>query len=149
MRREAFDVIRELESFASRIKDEFNQGRKSAASAERPREREGVWPQVDVSFDDAAVYIEADLPGMKKDAVTVSMRGTEAVEISGRRAGGTEAGRENSLGERFSGEFKRLVPIPAYLEVALDQVGATMEDGVLRIRLPRRDAANKRTIEII
>ncbi|MBC8145165.1 MAG: Hsp20/alpha crystallin family protein [bacterium] len=149
MRREAFEVIRELESFASRIKDEFNQGRKSAASPARESNRSAEWPKVDVSYDDAAVYIEADLPGMRKDAVTVSMRGDEAVEISGRRESANEAGRERPLSQRFTGEFKKLVTLPPYVEVAIDQVAATMEEGVLRIRLPRRDAANKRTIEII
>ena len=67
MRREAFEVMRELESFASRIKDEFNQARKNAQAPSEPA-RGSSWPKVDLSYDDAAVYIEADLPGMRKDA---------------------------------------------------------------------------------
>lgn len=151
MRREAFDVLRELESFANRVKKEFkefDQTRKATTPAE-PAARGGDWPAVDVSYDDAAVYVDVDLPGMRKDAVTVSMRGDEAVEIIGRRAAAAEQGREPSLRERFAGEFRRVVPIPPFVEVATDQVSATMEEGVLRIRLPRRDAAEKRTIEII
>jgi HSP20 family protein len=151
MRREPFDVLRELESFANRVKKEFkefDQTRRSAAPTGEST-RGGEWPMVDVSYDDEAVYIDVDLPGLRKDAVTVSMRGTQAVEIAGRRPAVNEAGRERSASERFVGEFRRVVPIPEFVEVAIDQVSATMEEGVLRIRLSRRDAAQKRTIEII
>ena len=149
MRREAFEVLRELETIANRFKEEFTQGRKTAATGAPNAKSSSQWPMVDVSYDDGTVYIDVDLPGVRKEAVTVSMRGEEAVEIAGRREAPSEPGRERSIQERFSGEFRRLVPIPPYLEVAIDQVAATMEDGVLRIRLPRRDAAQKRTIEII
>lgn len=148
MRREAFEVMKEIESFANRIKDEFAQARKGAAPAADKAHSAG-WPRVDLSFDDAAVFVEVDVPGLRKDAVTVSMRGDEAIEISGRRESVNEAGRERSISERFTGEFRRRVDLPPYVEVDIDQVSATMEDGVLRIRLPRRDAATKRTIEII
>jgi HSP20 family protein len=151
MRREPFDVLRELESFASRVKKEFKefeQGRRTTGST-GSGVRSGGWPTVDVSYDDMAVHIEVDLPGLRKDQVTVSMRGDEAVEISGRRDVVREAGRESATTERHSGEFRRVIPIPPYVEVAIDQASATMEEGVLKIRLPRRDAAEKRTIEII
>lgn len=152
MRREAFDVLRELESFANRVKKEFkefDQTRRASSPAGDGMRGGGTWPSVDVTYDDQAVYIEADLAGLRKDAIAVSMRGDEAVEIAGRREAALEQGRERATTERFAGEFRRIVPIPPYVEVAIDQVSATMEDGVLRIRLPRRDAAEKRTIEII
>lgn len=151
MRREAFDVLRELESFANRVKKEFKEFDQSrrTATPEAETAKGGEWPVVDVAYDDSAVYIDVDLPGMKKDAVTVSMRGDEAVEIAGRRQADAESGRERAGAERFVGEFRRVVAIPPFVEVAIDQVSATMEEGVLRIRLPRRDAAQKRTIEII
>lgn len=150
MRREAFDVLKELESFANRVKKEFKefeQSRRTTTSEDAARS--GDWPMVDVAYDDQAVYVEVDLPGLRKDAVTVSMRGDEAVEIAGRRPSVLEPGRERATSERFNGEFRRVIPIPPFVEVATDQVSATMEEGVLRIRLPRRDAAEKRTIEII
>jgi HSP20 family protein len=151
MRREPFDVLRELETFANRVKKEFkefDQARKSHGST-AGGSGDSRWPAVDVSYDDGAVYVEVDLPGMRKDQVTVSMRAEEAVEISGRRDATSEPGRERATSERFLGDFRRVIPIPPFVEVALDQVSATMEEGILKIRLPRRDAAEKRTIEII
>ena len=152
MRREPFDVLRELETFANRVKKEFkefDQARKSHGSTTGAGASDSRWPVVDVSYDDGAVYVEVDLPGMRKDQVTVSMRADEAVEITGRREATSEPGRERATSERFVGEFRRVIPIPPFVEVALDQVSATMEEGVLKIRMPRRDAAEKRTIEII
>jgi HSP20 family protein len=150
MRREPFDVLRELEAFASRVKKEFkefDQSRRTAQSSDGGHE--SGWPAIDVSYDDAAVFVQVDVPGMRKDQVIVSMRGDEAVEISGRREASKEPARERATAERFVGEFRRIVQIPPFVEVAVDQVSATMEEGVLTIRLPRRDAAEKRTIEII
>jgi HSP20 family molecular chaperone IbpA len=77
------------------------------------------------------------------------MRGGDAVEISGRREASNISGRESVTSEIRSGEFRRVIDLPSFVEIAVEQVSATMEDGVLKVRLPRRDAAQRRTVEIL
>lgn len=108
----------------------------------------GLWaPDIDVYQKDDQLVIKADLPGLRKDEVSVEIS-DDAVTIQGERKTERQEEREGYFrSERSYGNFCRVVPLP---EGALtDQAKANFHDGVLEVTLPAPPQATKgRKLEI-
>jgi len=106
----------------------------------------GWTPAVDVHEDKDNVYVKAELPGMKKEEIEVTLHeGT--LSISGERK--VENKVQNSevyRAERFFGRFQRTVGLPS--AVATDKVKAQYTDGVLTITLPKTEEAKPKQIDV-
>lgn len=107
---------------------------------------ESGFPAVNVYANDQAQIISAELPGLKREDIEISVAG-EALTISGsREPEKVEEGAEYHRQERSFGKFTRsfqlLFPVDA------EKVEASFEDGVLHIRLPRAEANRPRKIAI-
>jgi HSP20 family protein len=103
-------------------------------------------PALDVYEDKDNFVVKAELPGMKKEDIEVSLH-DGSLSISGERK--TESKREDSevyRAERFFGRFQRTVSLPA--TVAADKVKAAYTDGVLTITLPKTEEAKPRKIDV-
>lgn len=104
-------------------------------------------PAVDVIDRDEEVLVRAELPGVVKEDVEVSI--TEgALTIRGKRK---QEKKEERKGEYYRremryGEFTRTVHLPTGVQE--DKVKATFKDGVLEVTLPKAEAAKRRTIPI-
>lgn len=98
----------------------------------------GRWfPETDVVVKDKEVVVSAELPGLNQDDLDIRVSGN-ALTIRGEKKSETrnEEG-ENVLVERSYGSFERRIPLPA--AVRDDQAEASYKNGVLTIRLPRRE----------
>jgi HSP20 family protein len=106
-----------------------------------------VWaPDVEVFQKDNELTIKADLPGLKKDEVSVNVT-DEAVTIQGERKRDHEEERDGFYRtERSYGSFQRVIPLPD--GVMCDQAKATFHDGVLEIRMPAAPKSRGRRLEI-
>jgi HSP20 family protein len=108
----------------------------------------GLWaPDVDVYQKDDQLVIKADLPGLRKDEVSVEIA-DEFVTIQGERKTEHKDEREGYFrSERNYGSFCRVVPLP---EGAItDQAKASFHDGVLEVTLPAPPQATRgRKLEI-
>jgi len=106
----------------------------------------GWTPALDVFEDKDNVIVKAELPGMKKDEIEVSLHdGT--LNISGERK--NESKLENAevyRAERFVGRFQRSVSLPT--PVAADKVSAQYKDGILTINLPKTEEAKPKHIDV-
>src|SRR5262245_17142292 len=90
-------------------------------------------PQVEAFRRGDKFVVRADLPGMKKDDVTVEVE-NNTLTISGERADEHEEDREGYYrSERSYGQFYRAIPLPE--GVNADQCEATFKDGVLEVSL--------------
>jgi HSP20 family protein len=107
----------------------------------------GVWnPAVDLYEDKNNVVVKAELPGLKREDIEVSLH-DGALSISGERKGGEKVeNAEARRTERFVGRFQRTVSLPA--SVKADKVDAQYKDGVLTVTLPKAEEAKPRHIEI-
>ena len=106
----------------------------------------GWTPALDVHEDKDNFVVQAELPGMKREEIDVSLH-DGALSISGERK--TEKKCEEAevyRAERFFGKFQRTVTLPA--PVAADKVKAQYKDGVLTITLPKTEAAKPKQIEV-
>jgi len=106
----------------------------------------GWTPALDVHEDKDNFVIQAELPGMKREEIDVSLH-DGALSISGeRKAEKKYEEAEIYRTERFFGKFQRTVTLPA--PVAADKVKAQYKDGVLTITLPKTEAAKPKQIDV-
>jgi HSP20 family protein len=106
------------------------------------------WPEIEVSHAGNKLTIQADLPGVKKDDVTLEVRDNELV-ISGERR--TESERKEGgyyQSERSYGSFQRTIRLPEGAKT--DTASATFENGVLKVEMeaPGGEQAKGRRIEV-
>jgi HSP20 family protein len=103
-------------------------------------------PHTDVYETDAAYVVEADLPGVTMQDISVQLAGTTVV-IAGKRESALPGGVEQHPGvERPCGTFQRAFTLPT--AVKSDEVQATYINGVLTVTVPKADAARPRQITI-
>ncbi len=104
------------------------------------------WPRVDMDETDEEIRITAELPGVNKDDIDISMT-DDRVTIRGEKKGQEEKkGRGYHRLERSYGSFQRSFYLPC--EVESDRVGASFKDGVLIVKLPKSAAALERIKKI-
>ena len=99
-------------------------------------------PSVDVFEEQDEVVVKAEIPGLTKADVQVSLTGT-TLTISGDKKK-EEKGKEGeyTYSERTYGKFTRALSLPC--EVKSDKGKATFKDGILEVRIPKTEEAKKR-----
>jgi HSP20 family protein len=115
-----------------------------------PAETLGWAPTVDVAETDDMLVLTAELPGMKLEDVTIEV---EANVLTLRGEKKDEFEKENEKGdrkmriwERRYGEFTRAFTLPNTVDI--DAIDAEFENGVLKIHMPKTEAAKGRHIKI-
>ncbi len=108
---------------------------------------ENVWtPSVDISETDNEIIVTAELPGVKKDDVKISLQ-ENVLTIRGEKKQEKEEKNENfHRVERAYGMFQRSFTLPATVDP--NKIKATFKDGVLKIRLPKTEEARMKEIPI-
>ncbi|KAI9261581.1 HSP20-like chaperone [Phascolomyces articulosus] len=95
----------------------------------------GISPAFDVTENDQAFNIHAELPGMKKEDIHVDVHG-DRLTFSGESKASNEYENENvCYSERRYGRFSRSVPVPENVDKS--QIKASFKDGVLDLEMPK------------
>jgi HSP20 family protein len=141
--------LRALQRFADevdRMFDDFGFGRRWSTPLWGETGVEAWAPDVEVFQKHNELTIKADLPGLKKDEVSVDIT-DDAVTIQGERKQEHQEEREGYYrSERSYGSFRRVVPLP---EGAIsEQAKAIFRDGVLEITIPAPPASKGRRLDI-
>ena len=106
----------------------------------------GGTPALDVFEDKDNVYVRAELPGMKKEDIELSLH-DGSLRISGERKHEEKVeGSEVYRSERFFGRFERTVSLPT--TVAVEKVKAQYKDGLLTVTLPKAEEAKPKHIDV-
>jgi HSP20 family protein len=106
----------------------------------------GWTPAVDLYEDKDNLFVRAELPGLKKEEIELSMH-NGTLSISGeRKLEEKESQRETLRSERFLGRFHRTVTLPK--PVRVDQIKASYKDGILTVTLPKTEEAKPKQIEV-
>jgi HSP20 family protein len=104
-------------------------------------------PRVNVSENEAAIQVTAELPGIDPKDVDVSLA-RDVLTIRGEKKEEKKEEKDNYYHvERSFGSFSRSIPLPAGL-VNADQIDANFKNGVLMITLPKRAEAQATTRRI-
>ena len=103
-------------------------------------------PSADVKETEAALLVELELAGVKKDDVEISLE-KNVLKVTGERRHESEESKQGfHRVERSYGTFSRSFRLPRHVDPA--QVKASMQDGVLRLELPKTEEARPRQIAI-
>jgi HSP20 family protein len=139
-----WNPIRELSMFDTRFDRVF---RDAPLVADEARETPNWVPAVDIyETDDHALVVSADLPGIDRENVSVTLE-DGVLTISGERPMHVEVGQgRRHRSERAYGAFKRSFRVPAKVDVA--SVTAEHKDGTLRVRLALQEEAKPQRITV-
>lgn len=98
---------------------------------------EGTNPlAVDMTSDDKHIIVRTALPGVREDEVNVDVSGNVLTISAETRAENEDRGSNWYIREMRYGRFSRSVPLPE--EVNIDKADATLENGILTVRLPKK-----------
>lgn len=103
-------------------------------------------PAIDVAERDDAYVIHADLPGLDRDDVDLSLEG-RVLTLSGSRSHESETRTDGWVRvERSSGSFRRAFTLPEGVDG--EKIAATFDKGVLEVVVPKPESRQPRKLEI-
>jgi len=106
----------------------------------------GWLPTMDLYEDRDHLVLKAELPGMRKEDIDISLHG-DVLTISGeRKEEETLDKAETYRAERFLGRFQRTLTLP--VAVNASQVQASYKDGILTVTLPKAEEAKPKQIQV-
>lgn len=113
----------------------------------RAPSEEAAWiPALEMYEKEDKFVVRAELPGMKKDEIEISVLG-DTLTIRGERKAETEVKDEDYYRcELCYGRFSRSVTLPSAVQTA--KVEATYKDGILEIVLPKAPEAKPKKIQV-
>lgn len=103
--------------------------------------------QIDISQTQNDVLVKADLPGMDKDKIEVTLEQNRMLKIAGSRdVSKSQTSPGVVIQERSRGAFSRTIELPA--ECRSDGIKASYNNGVLDITIPKKLPAKEDTVKI-
>ena len=105
----------------------------------------GVFPPVNVFSDRDGYVVKVEVPGIPRDRLSLEGNG-RTLTISGHRDVEAPQGGAFHRRERGAGQFSRSLQFPDDLDVGAAQ--ASYKQGVLTIRIPKRQEAKPRQISV-
>jgi HSP20 family protein len=141
----SWDPFRELEEMQSRLASLFGRRLPFPGSREEPFGLTEWTPPVDIAEDDKEYTIQAELPGVNKEDVKVTVEG--GFSITGeRKSEKEEKDKKYHRIERSYGSFIRSFTLPE--GTSTDKIGAEFKDGILRLHLPKDEKAKPKTVDV-
>ena len=134
---------RDLEEVSNRLARMFDDSPLSSTS------NGGTWlPAVNVEESKDELVLSAELPGMKKDDISIDIE-NNVLTISGEKTEERTEGQEERryhVWERKYGAFQRSFTLPR--TVKADEIRAHFDNGILRVHMPKLAEAKGRKIEV-
>ena len=105
-----------------------------------------LWPTVDVSENEDAIVVKAEVPGCKAEDIDISVHGNTTT-ISGEKKRQEEKKEKGYYHiERSYGSFRRSLHLAT--EVDPEKIEATCKDGILTITLPKSEKAKAVKVKV-
>ncbi|APG28449.1 hypothetical protein A7E78_11675 [Syntrophotalea acetylenivorans] len=142
------DLFREMELLRREIDDVFrgSAGRRMFDSVFMPGIGQRGYPLINLHNDEDNLYVETLLPGVDPSELEMTVQ-QNTLTISGERhKAETPEKVVWHRRERGAGKFLRTVELP--LDVKTDEVRAEYKDGLLRVTLPKAEAAKPTRVAI-
>lgn len=109
-------------------------------------DQQSFLPPCDIEEHDDFFLLSLDLPGLKKDAIDISVD-EDLLTISGERVREkAESKASFQKAERFQGKFKRVFTLAEKVEV--NKIEASYADGVLQLKIPREKVIKPEKVKI-
>lgn len=103
-------------------------------------------PSIDVVEGSDSLTLTAEVPGMTKDDIEVTVdNGVLALRGEKKEEKTTEEAGYHRVERRY-GQFERRIRLPQYVDA--NKIKATYKDGVLKLTMPKAEAAKTKAIRI-
>ncbi len=134
-------ALRQMQALTDRLSEAMAMQRRRGVT------RASVWqPAMDLRAEEDAYVVEFDLPGVAREDIEAVAEGT-LLRVRGVANGPRRIADARTIrSERSSGQFVRTVRLPSDADTT--NTSATLADGVLRIRVPRRRGGGRINIQI-
>ena len=113
--------------------------------AESTRPGRVFTPAVDILENESGITVLADMPGVQPDGLTIDLR-DNVLTINGEVKEVEGENEQPLMREYETGSFHRQFRISSAIDQA--RIDATLNDGVLRLALPKAEAARPRKIAV-
>lgn len=114
------------------------------STSNRTGREEYIAPEVNIYETQEGYVLQAEMPGVNKEGLEVTLEGTE-ITLIGRR--NSESTQGNALyRERQTADFRRVFELDPAIDTA--KISASMEQGVLTLTLPKSERVKPRKITV-
>ena len=100
-------------------------------------------PSVDIFENSEEILVYADLPGVKKENLTIDLDNGQLTLVGNRYM---EQEKDMQLDEFGTAQYRRVFSVPQGIDLA--KVDAELNEGVLKLHLPKSEAVKPRRIEV-
>jgi len=108
------------------------------------RAREFVIPEVNIFETPDGYLIEADMPGVGKDGMEIMLEGNEITIVGHRRV--EQTGGEPLFRESTNADYRRVFELDPAVDTR--RITAQIDQGVLKVSLPKSERVKPRRIDV-
>src|ERR1700675_4258467 len=105
-----------------------------------------IVPSIEISETDKAIEISAEMPGLERKDVEISIEDDTPTIAAEKKVGENQEDKNVQLSERCYGVFHRVLQLPPGIDPS--SVQATMANGILKITIPKPAKSEPKKIEV-
>lgn len=106
----------------------------------------GVFPPVNVCNGNNEIVVECEMPGVKKSDIALTVTGETLVVKGVKLPHGDETKVQFYRRECGSGDFSRTIVLPDKIDA--ENIEASMDCGILVVRIPKSESASPKQINV-
>lgn len=146
MLRSRWQPFTEMRQEMGRLQDEMNRVFRRYGNGNWSPSGAATYPALNLWEDEDNLFVEAELPGMELEDLEIYVNAGNQLTIKGERKQPVAEQGIWHRQERGQGAFSRAVELPTHVDT--DKVTAELKQGVLLVRLPKREEAKPRKISV-
>lgn len=127
------------------VQDTQKQEVTSMSDAERTRSRKAYVPRADIYETNDEIFVVADMPGVDENSLDITLE-KNVLTINGYAESEAPENYSLAYAEYEVGDYQRSFTLSNQID--LDKIEATVNHGVLRLRLPKAGPAKARKIVV-
>jgi HSP20 family protein len=140
--RRDFNPFDLLQREVDRLFDDFGRGLGLAGNGGAG----SLIPDIEVAETDRQIEITAELPGLERNDIDISLEGNTLTIRAEKKAETEQKDKNVRMSERSYGVFFRVLELPVTVDPSAVQ--ATMSNGVLKITIPKPAQSQPKKIEV-
>jgi len=117
---------------------------KEAPVANRPSPVEYVQPEVNIFETKEGYVLEAEMPGVGKDGLEITLESSE-ITLIGHRSAGANAGTA-LFRESREADYRRVFELDPAIDTS--RISASLDQGILTLTLPKSERVKPRQIKV-
>lgn len=142
----AWSPFRELETLQNEMERLFDFSLSKWSNGSRGIFGDGWGPAIDLYDEKDNLVVKADLPGLSKDEIEVTIEGDSLVLKGEKKHEEKSKEKDFIREERFYGAFHRSIPLPVSIDS--EKITAAYKNGVLELTLPKKEEAKPKQIRV-